>query len=175
MKGGALPDYIEPLRLAEARARLNGAVPLDQMPRVVPLLIEGTASSAAWIDFHFGCDDEGHPALTGRVSVTLSVPCQRCLQAMTVHIDAPVRLRLIRRENEVPPDVEALFVTGEPMPLAVIVEEELLLNMPMAARHVEADCPVRLPRGLAATREHPFAALAALRRTGKQTKHPNVK
>ena len=173
--GGALPDYIEPLRLAEAGARLSGTVPVGQMSRLVPLLTEGAAAGSALIDFHFERDDESHPVLTGRVSVTLTVPCQRCLQAMTVPIDAPVRLRLVRRESEAPPDAEMLVVTAEPMLLASMVEEELLLNMPMTATHLEADCPVRLPPGQISTKKHPFAALAALRGTGKQTKHPDIK
>jgi uncharacterized protein len=173
--GGALPNYIEPLRLAEVGARLNGTIPVDQMPRLVPLLIEGAPAGGALIDFHFEYDAEGHAALTGRLSVTLTVPCQRCLQAMTVPIDAPVRLRLIRHESEAPPDAEVLLITAEPMPLASVVEEELLLNMPMTIRHLETDCPVRLPTGQISTKEHPLAALASLRGTGRQTKHPDIK
>ncbi len=168
--GGVLPDYIEPLRLAEAGARLGGTLAVGCMPRLASMLIKGAAVDAVCIDFRFGEDGKGHPALTGRVSAALPVACQRCLQAMTIPIDAPVRLRLIRREDEAPAEADVLLVTAEPMSLAHIVEEELLLGMPMAAMHPEADCPVKLPRGANVAKEHPFAALASLQ-DGGQAKH----
>ncbi|HTT08290.1 MAG TPA: DUF177 domain-containing protein [Gammaproteobacteria bacterium] len=144
------------------------------MPRLAPLLIKGADAGDVCVDFHFNDDGEGHPVLTGRLTATLPVSCQRCLQAMTVRIDAPVRLRMVRDEGETPPDVDVLLVTTEAMSLAHIAEEELLLSMPMTARHPQADCPVKLPRGQGPAGEHPFAALAALKREGR-TKHSDVK
>ncbi|MGZ5131988.1 MAG: YceD family protein [Caldimonas sp.] len=99
----------------------------------------------------------------------LEVECQRCLQAMTVPLNVERRLFFVEGEDAaaaLDADSEDDVLTLEPaIDLRALLEDELLLALPLVPRH-EA-CPEPLPLrgeddGPAA--EHPFAALAALRR-----------
>lgn len=106
-------------------------------------------------------------ALDVRAGVTLV--CQRCLQPMPYDLRADSRLAFVIGESDrVPAGHEA--VTGDPkrVDLAGLVEDELLLALPVIARHAPgADC--RLPAGVAPAEEpsapgmrRPFAGLKDL-------------
>jgi uncharacterized metal-binding protein YceD (DUF177 family) len=64
-----------------------------------------------------------------------------------------------------PPEVETLVAGGQPLSLATLVEDELLLALPMFAAHPENECPAT-----AAVRGHgkqnPFSVLASLKKPG---------
>ena len=112
------------------------------------------------------------------VKTTLTLECQRCLQPMAVPLSIERRLRFVEGEDEaayldeeLEDDVLALT---HRLDLRALVEDELLLALPLVPRH--ETCP-QLPDALrpadaatadddgAVPSEHPFAALAALRRT----------
>jgi uncharacterized protein len=106
-------------------------------------------------------------ALDVRAGVTLV--CQRCLQPMPHELRAESRLAFVMQESDrVPAGHEA--ITGDPnrVDLAGLVEDELLLALPVIARHAPgADC--RLPADVAAAEppaapgmRRPFAGLKDL-------------
>jgi uncharacterized protein len=90
-------------------------------------------------------------ALDVRAGVTLV--CQRCLQPMPHDLRADSRLAFVMQESDrVPAGHEA--ITGDPkrVDLAGLVEDELLLALPVIARHAPgADC--RLPADVAPAEE----------------------
>lgn len=112
------------------------------------------------------------------VQATVWLTCQRCLQPFQVPLAFERRLRFVRGEAE----AEALDAESEDDVLALsrsldlreLVEDELLLALPLVPRH--GVCPLPLPMSageadLAADtpeRPHPFAALQALKPGGKR-------
>jgi len=121
------------------------------------------------------------------VDLTLSaaptLECQRCLQPVAVRLEIERRIRFVQGEDaaarldeELEDDVLALLPRFD---LLALVEDELLLALPLVPRHEtcpdlpaalrpEADVQAaaagagsELPSGRS---EHPFAVLAALRR-----------
>lgn len=110
--------------------------------------------------------------------------CQRCLQPAAVPLDIERRVRFVRGEEtaarldeELDDDVLALVPRFD---LATLVEDELLLALPLVPRHEACPDQPAGPRAAAPAsydapgdgesqdpadgRAHPFAALAALRR-----------
>lgn len=163
-----LPELIDPFRLVRQHRILNGTLELRRMERLAPLLhsSEGVAS----VDLEFGTDDMGVSCVLGHVQAELHFICQRCMQPMTYAVDAEVALGLVAHRSEVDKiaaHYEPLIVEQVPTPLLPIIEDELLLMVPIVALHEAGECEA-LPQlnsaaEPAARRENPFAVLAKLK------------
>ena len=83
-----------------------------------------------------------HLIVHGEVELT----CQRCLGGMQHAIEIDRVVFLARNETELErldalPDSDAIMV-GESLNLVDLVEDEVLLGLPLAAMHAEGKCPV---------------------------------
>ena len=81
----------------------------------------------------------------------LTLVCQRCLGNMQWPFRLRRRLYLAHGEDEVErleaeavPDAEVL-VAGGVVDLAALVEDEVLLGLPLIPRHEEGQCPAGAP------------------------------
>ncbi|KHD07119.1 hypothetical protein PN36_04790 [Candidatus Thiomargarita nelsonii] len=133
-----LPTFIDPKQLAGTR--LKGAVALAQMSRLHESLYDSKGNVK--IDWLFGLDDKQRPTIVGRVQAQLSLQCQRCLQAMPWAIDANVALMILKEgqtEDDLPVGYESLTLTKIPVSLTTLIEDELILALPIVVKHT--DCP----------------------------------
>lgn len=78
----------------------------------------------------------------GEVELT----CQRCMGPLRQTVEIGRTLYLARNEAELErldalPDSDAILV-GETLNLVDLVEDEVLLSLPLAAMHAEGECPV---------------------------------
>ena len=165
---GRLPERIEPRVLAEAGRQFVGEIPLSAMQRVASQVM--TAEGTAKVEVNFGIDAAGIRFLTGRVQCELQLTCQRCLGPMDFVVDTAFSLGLVVDEGhgqQLPSHYEPLILASEPMLMAEIVEDEVLLVLPVAAMH-EAPHPCAAvttrEKQPEAKRENPFAVLAQLKR-----------
>ncbi len=108
------------------------------------------------------------PVLHLVADATVSLECQRCLQPLRVPLHVDRRLFFVEGEvaaAALDTDCKDDVLTLEPaIDLRALIEDELLLALPLVPRHEV--CPEPLPlRGDEDTpaQEHPFAALAALK------------
>ena len=107
----------------------------------------------------------------GKVSASLEVLCQRCLGPMGLNVDLELRHYFITsdaEEAQVPDGFEALLVGDKPMFLADIVEDELILGLPLVAKHADSACRAYPEYSDTAGEapgkdENPFAVLAGLK------------
>ena len=165
---GGLPERIDPPRLAERGGRLCGHLSLARMERLKASLCDGEGT--VFIDMRFQRDEQGRDMAVGHVTARLPVRCQRCLEAMEIAIATAVRLAFTDAEGETPPPdgYDAAPLVGDTISLSDLVEDELMLALPMAPMH--EDCPLgvwcRYLRGRAPSEapRKPFAALARIRR-----------
>jgi uncharacterized protein len=82
-----------------------------------------------------------HVSISGEVGLT----CQRCLGSMPYTVEVERTLYLARNEAELErldalPDSDAIQ-PGEALSLVDLVEDEVLLSLPLAAMHAEGECP----------------------------------
>ncbi|OGI58431.1 MAG: hypothetical protein A2V58_09580 [Candidatus Muproteobacteria bacterium RBG_19FT_COMBO_61_10] len=168
---GRLPETIDPIQLAEQGARLTGELPLQAMTRLAAAceVCEGMATA----DLKFAREPHGLRFLRARIEAKLGLLCQRCLLPMDVIVRSEPVLALFRPgepQTGVPEEAEPLVV--EPgWSLAALVEDELLLAMPMMPRHAAGECEAgtrlapKTPRVEVKTdRPNPFAVLEKLRK-----------
>ena len=121
----------------------------------------------------FGRDEDGRRRVQGRVETSLVLVCQRCLEPVQQEVAADVDLMVVWSEEQakaLPADLDPLLVTEERMTLAELVEEELLLAMPLVALHDQ--CPDPPPQSAGdpgdqddnqSDPDNPFAVLARLK------------
>jgi uncharacterized protein len=101
---------------------------------------------------------------------TLPMACQRCLQrcdhelGLTRHFQfVPDEASAAELDGEVEHDV---LVFARELDLHELLEDELLLDLPLVPRHDVCPQPLLAAPDALPAEEHPFAALAALRRPG---------
>ena len=129
---------IDGFEFASAGAQQQGVWPLSNFPRLRELL----ASDKGEVAYEISgvCDERGRPGLRVKVSGTLALRCQRCLEPMAFAVKTDETLVLAATVAEIhaePADAQAAdrVVAGKEMPLRELVEDELLLAVPHAPRH----------------------------------------
>ena len=129
---------IDGLEFAKTGSRLQGVWPVAGFERLRDAL--GGDEGTLRYDLRGVPEAQGRPALRLRVEGTLQLACQRCLGVLEFPLHAEVLLRLAATQAEV--DAEPLraegpesIVTGKQMPVRALVEDEVLLAIPIAPRH----------------------------------------
>ncbi len=154
---------VQALVARAAQVRIDCA--LRDLPRIAPLLTrdDGSATGAfrfyrlrAAADAPQGCD-----AAECSVSALLPMTCQRCLGEVQIQAQGSAHLAFIDDEagvSGVPESHDPVIMTAGRVSLTELVEEELLLAMPIVPLHADpAQCQ---PRPLEAD-ENPADAVAS--------------
>ena len=131
-----LPVEINPFRYVEQRRELSGRSPLGEMPRLVELTSD--TSGDFIVALTFGLSESHLPMVTGRITGQILVECQRCLKPMPLVFDHPVALVFTRSEDDRRPEeagYESWIVEDDTLFLRDLVEDELLLAIPLITRH----------------------------------------
>lgn len=131
----------------------------------------GNTEGEVDVELDFGVDARDRPSVTGRVSAELSLICQRCLEPMPFSVRAEVGLVFIpdRTEDEALDEEDEPFILGDaPVAVSELVEDELILALPLIPKHPEGECEGGRIEDCE-PEEHgearsPFAALAALKK-----------
>jgi uncharacterized protein len=169
-----LPEYIDPLHLADKRGELRGQIPLSSLDRLADILFSDEGVVA--VDLFFG--REGRLAkIEGKIKAVLQLECQNCLQAVEWPVNAEIRLGIVTsidQANRLPGDYEPLLVEEGKIPLKSIIEDELLLVIPAFPKHQHNCLTPDLDNNKAdsllnngqSPKENPFSILANLKNIG---------
>lgn len=129
---------IDGFEFASAGAKQQGVWPLNGLPRLRDML----ASDAGQVAYEISGvrDERGRPGLRLKVSGTLALRCQRCLEPMpfAVQTDETLVLAATLAEIHAEPacaDAPDRVVAGKEMALRELIEDELILAVPYAPRH----------------------------------------
>ena len=132
--------------LAKDGGRVHRTVPVESLGRLVESLLEPVGTVT--FEFQGERDDEGKLYVDLQIQGDLVLQCQRCLEAMVWPCNVQNRLLLLRSGEELPENelendaVDALEV--EPLTdLLALVEDEVLLAMPLVPRHENCEPPVK--------------------------------
>jgi len=160
------PERIDPLFLVRTKRRFQGALPLSKMARLTELLYD--AEGEATFDLSFRLEGRV-PSVIGHVSANLALQCQFCLQSTRWMIEREVNLGVVASIDEaslLPEPYEPLLIENEKPTLSDIVEDELILGLPLIARHSGCEMTVASIDEESSPKEKPFAILAELQKTG---------
>jgi DUF177 domain-containing protein len=163
-----LPDRLDLYAAAEAGRELRGRVELARLVRALPLL--ESPEGELEVALELGRDEDGTHYLAGSVQGRLLLQCQRCLESMEYPMEVTFRLGLVHSQEQMQrlsERYEPLLITSEPVSLAEVITDEVLLALPIVPLHsgvstcrppaTDYQTPVSVRR------ENPFAVLAQLK------------
>jgi uncharacterized protein len=158
----SFPDEFDPLAFAEKARHLRGELELSRLDRLANVL----ADKEGKVSFDLQFSKEGRiPCIRGHVEAWLVLQCQCCLEPLPWLVRSDVNLGVAGTVDEslrLPESLEPLLLeTGATVSLADIVQDELLLGIPVIPQH--PDCRLPSPADAAPERPHPFAGLAHLK------------
>lgn len=161
------PDWVDPAKAAAARREFHGTVPLARLERLEGLLADDRG--VAEFQLAFSEDGDRQVRVDIRVSAEVSLICQRSLQPYQEKLDARSVVGIVADDAAaaaLPSDYEPVICADNRVWLMRLVEEELLLALPLIPRDPQAK-PVRCeqPDGGG---NRPFAGLAKLKRKSGQ-------
>jgi len=137
-----LPNYAPAATAIQRGAQFNGAILVERLPRLVASL----ASAAGTLDVRLQAGNEMAPPpfLRGEIRGELQLICQRCLEIFNWPLQAKVDLRLVRSEAEEArwlQDHEPYLIEDDRLPLHEMVEDEVLLALPLSPRCAACTLP----------------------------------
>jgi uncharacterized protein len=173
MSGQRLPVQIAPFKLARQGQTLQGIIELKGMERLAQALSDSGGNVS--VELHFGIDEQGCHYVRGHLVCEVQMICQRCMNPLTIPIEVDVSLAFVSSDEEagqLPGIYEPYVVADEPIALADIIEDELILALPIVALHADQACQPQIKAEEAGanestqmeTRPNPFAVLSELKR-----------
>ena len=164
---------IDSLDFARNAGTLRGKIAVADMPRLQDALYsdEGVLEYA----LSGGTNESGKPALRCEVTGELQLRCQRCLGAYMHPFVVRTSLVLVEDEAQLAEsdnEMDSDAIVADPkMDVLALVEDEVLLALPLAPMHSLSECEVsqsveRTGSAVSGT----FAALAALKVSNKSAK-----
>jgi uncharacterized protein len=156
--------FIDSLDFARRGGELIGEVPVAELTRMADLLADSEGKISYVLRGLAGKD--GNPQLELLVDGVCNLRCQRCLNALTYPIKLVSRLRLVTEGEVDNADIEDDEVDSIPaekrLDILTLLEEELLLSLPIAPKHGLGECQIAV-EGLNRS-NNPFAVLAGLKK-----------
>ncbi len=177
---GGLPASIDPIRLADQGDHLSGTIPLNRMKRLLANCRPDEGAVTVDLSFHYDGQRDVR-TIIGAVMTEISLDCERCLQPMTLPLRGEVNLLvLVPGQESLAETGDALIASG-PVSLTELVENELILALPMVPMHSLDQCSAakqvaQAGSGIVApepgqgdsNKESPFAELAKLKRSDRE-------
>jgi uncharacterized protein len=165
-----LPGKIDATRAAQARLLLEGRLPLSALRRLRPSLADDAGEVAYRLAFER--DELGLVRIAVHAEATLSLICQRTLEAYPQPVVVDRRLGVIARESDeaaLPADHEPLLSADAMVSPADVIEDELILALPIVPRNpligpADVADPDRVGNDTRGDGPGPFAALEGWKR-----------
>jgi uncharacterized protein len=138
-----LPKDIDPFRLAQNGLKLEGTLPVSTMKRLAGSLADTEGEVA--VTMNFDVDETALPFMYGKFSAQLSLICERCMKPMSVDVNVECHLAILKSERKIEELAELyepwIVENKDPVLLASVVEDELILGLPLVPRHEHACLP----------------------------------
>jgi uncharacterized protein len=123
---------------ARAESWISRRFPAAELPRLSEAGLPPESQVEAW--FQFALFD-GRPVIDGAVCGQLELVCQRCMQPVMVEVDEPLKLMVVHAELDGEPGgYEPVVSDPARLDLRWLVEEQMLLALPLVPMHEGEDC-----------------------------------
>lgn len=134
---------INNIEFAQKALEIHDIISVSQFARLADML----ADMAGRLDCRLqgGKDADNAAFIRLQIQGQLNLICQRCLQPCKYDISIDQHFKLVRDEAEMPApederdDEDFLPIQAE-MPVLELMEDELLLALPIAPKHEEGEC-----------------------------------
>lgn len=170
MSDKKLPSYIDCDEILQSGQQIQGCIRVSELTRLTDLLCDDTG--VLQVKCNLYADEEGYRHLTCTFSGILLMQCQRCLEPVAKTISSEVDLILVANEKLVelvPNKFNAIVVPDNKLVIREVIEDEVILSLPMFARHEEPCCideqvANSTSETLEPTKSNPFKVLEKLKK-----------
>lgn len=170
MLKGPIPSHIDPRKLAERGVTLEGELPLALLERLTDSLEDDRG--VVRVTLSFGRDEQRAMVVHSSLNAEVRMVCQRCLEQVELPIHSECDYAIVAEganTQHLPKQYDVLEVGEDPLDLLALVEDELLLALPIVPLHAPEDCQAPGPDGSGSgedeeKRSNPFSVLAQLKR-----------
>ncbi len=135
-------------KLFSQQAHIKASLPLYSLKRLEKYLnkAEEYCSSEIEVDLEFIQGDENRFILAGEMKGALFLSCQRCLQGVKYRLSSDFRVQVLDElkvsgDRELAEDeLEVVLSLEGKLDLLALVEDEVILSLPLVIYHDETDC-----------------------------------
>lgn len=176
MSESSIPAYVDTRKAFLQEGTIGGEVSLDKLPR----FLEGLANDAGTVsvELSFDLNESKQRIISGHLRAEVEVVCQRCLEPAAIALADDIKLALLKDEaaaESLDPELDPWICEDYKLDIATLVEEQLILCMPLVSYHSSGDCISSKsyvagqagPEGLAQSVQaeaNPFAVLESLKK-----------
>jgi len=165
MSGPAAVHRIEdPIAFARAAGLHSGQTAFAEMPRLQDRLAGDTGTVAFVV--RGKVDQRQRPLLELEITGNPSLSCGRCLAPLDFALQLFSRVLLVEpgavMQEDDDPESPEWIEAGPDLDLLVLVEDEILLSLPLSVRHEQGKCSDGGVMGRNHGRDNPFSKLATL-------------
>lgn len=140
-----LPTHVDPFKMADSGAVLEGELATSDFPRLSEGLLSSVGNLHVRLEFNLG--EEGFRELVGSVSGKVSLQCQRCMEPMDYDLDVQIHLAFAFHEEmakSFPKHLDAVVCTpDENIEVIELIQDDLILNIPQFSMHPAGDCEIQ--------------------------------
>ncbi len=134
----SLPKSVDPVSFAKQGREFSGKLAIDELPRLRSVLVD----NLGFVNYalEFSVKDNRRFVLSGHLDAEVTLICQRCLQAMAAPLSVDFNLAVVLNDEQakaLPGDYEPLLVETGEISLLCVIEDELLLALPLVPKHEE--------------------------------------
>jgi uncharacterized protein len=131
-------SFVDAAALAIARSEVEQTYATADLPRLADAGVSG--GSALRASFQFS-EYEAKPAVDGQVTGRLVLTCQRCMGPVEIEIDERVQVLIVAEERaDEPGGYEPVAADAARLDLRWLVEDQVLLALPLVAMHANTQC-----------------------------------
>jgi uncharacterized protein len=156
---------VDSVQFARTNGELSGSATMSDLKRLaLVVLAQEDGLQVRLVGFQ---DDEARPCLRLRVNGAIRLACQRCLEPLSLEFSSDRSFILVEREDDMTEladeddAIESLMADGE-LDVLVLVEDEILLQIPIAPAHDPGKCTPPEWRGQNGKSSNAFSVLGAL-------------
>jgi len=158
---------VDPYLQARRARHMQGSIPLAKFERLVDTLLR--VDGDVDVDIQFSRGVSGKAQFQLGLSATLIAECQRCLGEVDYPISSDKTMMLVKDQEalaKVPEAFEPVLLEEDKLSLMPIIEDELLLSLPLMFKHDDCHMAVAAKEGDEEefeVRVNPFAVLGELK------------
>lgn len=133
------------MKMVEQRVDLQGQIALAQLDRLQDCLLDDAGEVD--VELRFDKDEEGIRTISGSLATEVAMQCQRCLQPVRLNIEAAINLGIVFSEEaaeNLPGYYDPVQLESNELALWPLVEEELILSLPISVSHPEGECNIEV-------------------------------
>ena len=168
---GRLPEYLDIRKVFLQQKEISGVIDLVDLTRLQGVLSDNIGKTQ--IDLAFSLNDSKQRLIRGSVRARLNVLCQRCLESLEISIEDEFSLVVVDSEEsaaKLDDSLDPWVCVDHKLGLAGLVEEQLILCVPIVNYHQDPKCVESLGYDPASSEElidekvqNPFAVLQKLK------------